>query len=127
MSMARFLGKKSHVNSHRNKLNRLKKSIEFYNRSEISIEKFHRLAKMNMPLHPAVVLSAIGGLAIAHEATFFYKRLASLLSHKWGDDYSSVMGCSLSFSLLRSAIQCIKFVVLAPPSATMFPLLHRWI
>ena len=56
-----------------------------------------------------VVLSATGGLA--HEATFFYKRLASLLSHKWGDEYSSVMGwlrCSLSFSLLRSAIQCIR-------------------
>ena len=56
-----------------------------------------------------VVLSATGGLA--HEATFFYKRLASLLSHKWGDEYLSVMGwlrCSLSFSLLRSAVQCIR-------------------
>ena len=56
-----------------------------------------------------VVLSATGGLA--HEATFFYKCLASLLAHKWGDDYSVVMGwlrCSLSFSLLRSAIQCIR-------------------
>ena len=56
-----------------------------------------------------MVLSATGGLA--HEATFFYKRLASLLAHKWGDDYSVVMGwlrCSLSFSLLRSAIQCIR-------------------
>ena len=55
-----------------------------------------------------VVLSATGGLA--HEATFFYKHLASLLSHKWGDEYLSVMGwlrCSLSFSLLQSAIQCI--------------------
>ena len=37
-----------------------------------------------------VVMSAIGGLA--HEATYFYKRLASLLSHKWGDEYSIVMG-----------------------------------
>ena len=57
-----------------------------------------------------VVMSASGGLA--HEATCFYKRLASLLSHKWGDEYSVVMGwlrCSLSFSLLRSAIpQCVR-------------------
>ena len=56
-----------------------------------------------------VVMSATGGLA--HEATYFYKRLASLLSHKWGDEYSIVMGwlrCSLSFSLLRSAIQCVR-------------------
>ena len=45
------------------------------------------------------------------EVTFFYKRLASLLAHEWGDDYLIVMGwlkCSLSFSLLRSAIQCIR-------------------
>ena len=71
-----------------------------------------------------VVMSATGGLA--HEATFFYKCLTSLLAHKWGDAYSIVMGwlrCSLSFSLLRSAIQCIRgacssigHYVLAPPS-----------
>ena len=43
--------------------------------------------------------------------SILFVRLASLLSHKWGDEYSSVMGwlrCSLSFSLLRSAIQCIR-------------------
>ena len=71
-----------------------------------------------------VVMSATGGLA--HEATCFYKRLASLLSHKWGDEYSVVMGwlrCSLSFSLLRSVIQCVREArssirqyVQAPPS-----------
>ena len=56
-----------------------------------------------------VVMSTTGGLA--HEATYFYKHLASLLSRKWGDEYSVVMGwlrCSLSFSLLRSGIQCIR-------------------
>ena len=40
----------------------------------------------------------------------FYKRLASLLAYKWGDGYSVVMGwlhCSLSFSLLQSAIACV--------------------
>ena len=42
---------------------------------------------------------------------FFYKRLASLLSAKWSDEYSVVLGwlrCYLGFSLLRSAIQCIR-------------------
>ena len=41
----------------------------------------------------------------------FYKRLAYLLSAKWGDEYSVVLGwlrCCLGFSLLRSAIQCIR-------------------
>ena len=57
-----------------------------------------------------VVTSATGGQA--HEATYFYKHLASVLSHKWGDKYSLVMGCIwlqclLSFSLLCSAIQCV--------------------
>ena len=55
-----------------------------------------------------LVLSATGGMA--SEATTFYKRLASLLAAKWGDEYCVVMGwirCCLSFSLLHSAIACI--------------------
>ena len=54
-------------------------------------------------------MSASGGLA--HEASVFYQHLAHQLSNKWGDDYSVVMGwlrCCLSFSLLRSSIQCIR-------------------
>ena len=50
-----------------------------------------------------LVMSATGGLA--KHATNFYKRLASLLA------YSSTLywlHCSLSFSLLHSAIQCIR-------------------
>ena len=56
-----------------------------------------------------IVMSATGGLA--HETTVFYKHLASLLSAKWGDEYSVVLGwlrCCVGFSLLRSAIQCIR-------------------
>ena len=56
-----------------------------------------------------IVMSATGGLA--SEATTFYRRLASLLASKWGDEYCVVMGwlrCSLSFSLLRSAIACVR-------------------
>ena len=56
-----------------------------------------------------LVMSATGGLA--KEATNFYKRLASLLAEKWDQQYSSTLywlRCSILFSLLRSAIQCIR-------------------
>ena len=56
-----------------------------------------------------VVMSATGGLV--HEATYFYKYLSSLLAHKWGGEYSVILGwlqCSFLFSLLHSAIQCIR-------------------
>ena len=56
-----------------------------------------------------LVFSASGGMG--HEATVFYKRLASLLSDKWKELYATVLGwvrCWLSFCLLRSAIQCIR-------------------
>ncbi len=55
-----------------------------------------------------IVMSATGGLS--KQATNFYKRLASLLADKWDQPYSTTLHwlrCSLSFSLLRSAIQCI--------------------
>ena len=70
-----------------------------------------------------LVLSATGGMA--SEATVFYKRLASCLATKWDQPYSSTLSwlrCRLTFSLLRSAIQCIGgarsssgHVVRAPP------------
>lgn len=56
-----------------------------------------------------LVLSATGGMS--NEATAFYKRLASCLAMKWDHSYSSTMSwlrCRLTFSLLRSAIQCIR-------------------
>ena len=39
LTMARFMGKKSLEKSNRNKANRFKKSIEFFNRSNISIDR----------------------------------------------------------------------------------------
>ncbi len=48
---------------------------------------------------------------MAHEATTFYKRLASCLATKWDQSYSSTMSwlhCRLTFSLLRSSIQCLR-------------------
>ena len=52
-----------------------------------------------------LVMSATGGLA--KEATNFYKRLASLLAEKWDQSTLHWLRCSISFSLLRSSIQCI--------------------
>ena len=56
-----------------------------------------------------IVLSATGGMG--REATCFYKRLASMLAHKWESSYSSTLcwlRCRLSFSLIRSAIQALR-------------------
>ena len=53
-----------------------------------------------------IIMSATRGLA--HEATIFYKHLASLLSAKWDDEYSVFLGwlrCCLGFSLLQSSVQ----------------------
>ena len=56
----------------------------------------------------SLVFSASGGFG--KEATTFYKRLASSFEH-WDQPYSGTMNwlrCTISFSLLRSAIQCIQ-------------------
>ena len=56
-----------------------------------------------------LVFTTTGGMA--GEATVFYRRLAALLSSKRDEPYSTVMGwlrCSLSFSLLRAAITCVR-------------------
>ncbi len=56
-----------------------------------------------------IVLSACGS-RLAKGATVFYKRLATMLAEKWDESYSSSIGwlrCTISFSLLRSAVQCI--------------------
>ena len=56
-----------------------------------------------------LVFSFTGGLGPA--ATAFYKCLASQLSDKWKQPYSSTIGwlhCRISFSLLRSSIMCLR-------------------
>ena len=73
-----------------------------------------------------VVMSATGGLV--HEATYFYKHLASLLSRKWGDEYSVVMGWlrySLSFPCFVQLFSASGVPV--PLFNTMLRLLHQWI
>ena len=55
-----------------------------------------------------LVFSATGEMA--RQSTTFYKWLAALLADKWDYPYNSTLcwlRCSISFSLLRSAIQCI--------------------
>ena len=56
-----------------------------------------------------LVFSLTGGMG--NSASVCYKRLASLISAKRDTSYSSTLvwiRCSLSFSLLRSSIQCIR-------------------
>ena len=56
-----------------------------------------------------LVFSATGG--IGREATCFYKRLASMLAQKWDQPYSTTLWwlrCCLTFSLIRSDIQCLR-------------------
>lgn len=56
-----------------------------------------------------LVFTTGGGMA--PEATVFFKRLASLISEKRNEPYSSVIGwirCVVSFILLRSALVCVR-------------------
>ncbi len=56
-----------------------------------------------------LVFSATGGMGPA--AQVFYRRLAALISEKQQQSYSTTMGwirCCLSFSLLQSAITCLR-------------------
>ena len=56
-----------------------------------------------------LVFSSLGGMGKA--PTVMYRRLANLLSDKWNSSYSLIMGwlrCSLSFSLLRSSLMCLR-------------------
>ena len=71
-----------------------------------------RICEVEHASFTPIVMSATGGGGeLAHEDTVFYKRQASLLSAVWDNEYSVVLGwlqCCLGFSLLRSAIQCIR-------------------
>ena len=62
-----------------------------------------------IPLHLQFFQPQVEWLMKLH----FYKRLASLYSDKWDTNYATVMGWvrwCLSFSLLRSAIRCLREV-----------------
>ena len=67
------------------------------------------ILKVEQSTFTPLLFSATGGMA--KQSTTFYKRLASLLADKWEHPYSSTLSCLrylFSFSLMRSAIQCIR-------------------
>jgi len=56
-----------------------------------------------------LVFSASGGMG--PRARVFYKKLASMIAIKRNKAYSKTlnwMGCRISFSLLRSAVMCLR-------------------
>ena len=64
---------------------------------------------MEMGSFTHLVFSTFGGMGGA--ATIVFRRIASLLSMKKEQLYSLVMSwlqCSISFSLLRSAVTCLR-------------------
>ena len=68
-----------------------------------------RIREVEHSTFTPLVFSATGGMG--KQGTTFYKRMACLLADKWDQPYSSILcwlRCRISFSLLRSAIQCIR-------------------
>ena len=91
--------------------NRTTNSKAIYRKHELCKKRSYdaRIREVERSSFTPLIFSATGGMAA--EATIFYKRLASLLSDKWDSNYAAVMGwvrCCLSFSLLRSAIRCLR-------------------
>ena len=81
-----------------------------------------------------IVMSCFEGLG--HIATSTCKHLASLMAEKWNQAYSPTMSwlqCRLSFSLLRSSIQALIYMVhvlpldkpfIQPPQSTVLSQSH---
>ena len=68
-----------------------------------------RVREVELASFTPLVFSTTGGMG--KEATVFYRRLADLLAHKHGWTYSTTLSwvrSVLAFSLLRSAIMCIR-------------------
>ena len=68
-----------------------------------------RIRDVEMGYFTSLVFSTFGGMSTI--SNIFFKRLASLLADKKDMSYSVVMSwlrCRVSFSLLRSAIDCLR-------------------
>ena len=68
-----------------------------------------RIREVELGSFTPLVFSTSGGMS--KSTTVAYKRLASLLANKKDQPYSTVVAwlrCHLSFSLLRSAITCLR-------------------
>ena len=73
------------------------------------LEYGDRIRQIEMASFTPLVFSTSGGMG--REATAFYKRLADLISNKRNTTYSKAIAwirCNLAFSLIRSAIMCIR-------------------
>ncbi len=60
---------------------------------------------------PPSLLSYCLPVEVSPKEPQFYKRLATMLAEKWDQPYSTTIGwlrCTFSFSLLRSAVQCLR-------------------
>ena len=69
----------------------------------------NRVREVEYASFTPLVLATSGGMG--REATMFYKRLADTLSTKNNAHYSTTLAwirCKLSFSLIRSAVMCIR-------------------
>ncbi len=82
-----------------------------YRRNELEKRRSYdeRVREVEHGSFSPLVFSTTGGMGTA--ATAVYKRLASLISEKQDKPYSRTMHwlrCRLSFSLLRSAIMCLR-------------------
>ena len=82
-----------------------------YRRHELAKKREYgdRIRQVEMASFTPLVFSTTGGLG--REATTFYKRLADLMSTKNNTTYSKTIAwirCTLTFSLIRSAVMCIR-------------------
>ena len=89
-----------------------------YRKNELEKKRAYeeRVREIEHSSFSPLVFSAAGGMGPI--ATVVYKRLASLLFEKQGRAYSSTLHwlrCRLNFSLLRSAIMCIRAHDLSSP------------
>ena len=84
-------------------------SISSLYRRHEQAKKRDRIREIENGFFTPLVFATTGGMG--QEATMFYRRLADQVSDKRNTTYSKTMAwirCTLSFSLLRSAVMCIR-------------------
>ena len=78
-----------------------------YKRHETEKKKMYeeRILNVEHSTFTPLVFSVTGGMS--RECTRFFKRLASTIAEKREQSYAETLQCCISFTLLRSCIQCI--------------------
>ena len=82
-----------------------------YRQAELDKKRMcdERIREVERGTFSPLVFSCTGGMGPI--VTVVYKRLATLISEKWGDLYSQTLfwiRCKLSYSLLHSAVMCLR-------------------